>query len=80
VSSLVFCSNDLFRDTLRRHASDWYCSVRKIRSEDVELLVIHTYKQKAIIILDWTDNLYTRACWNGDGSLMVVVEREDHQR
>ena len=62
-------------------ASDnWYCTVRKIRSEDVELPVIHAYKQETIIILDRTNNFDERFRRNKDNCLMVVSGEHHHRK
>jgi hypothetical protein len=61
-------------------SSHWDCPARKIRREDMKLSVIRAYQQEAIIVLNWTDNLDTRCRWNGDGGLMVVVDREYRHR
>jgi hypothetical protein len=61
-------------------SSHWDCPARKIRREDMKLPVIRAYQQEAIIVLNRTDNLDTCCRCNGDGVLMVVVEREYRHR
>jgi hypothetical protein len=46
----------------------------------VKLPVIHGYEQETIVILNWTDHFDTRCRRNGDSGLMIILEREYHQR